>query len=59
MANEPTHIPCLEHEIIVDFDIWRSFIPNDLLSNTDLRSSTYVLITDHNLYVRPIDSLST
>jgi len=34
-------------DIIVDFDIWRSFVVEDLLSN--LKSSTYVLITDTNL----------
>ena len=34
-------------DIIVDFDIWRKFVIDDLLTN--LTSSTYVLITDQNL----------
>ncbi|KAI1499466.1 EPSP synthase-domain-containing protein [Biscogniauxia marginata] len=36
--------------IIIDHGIWRSFVPNDLLDN--VKSSTYVLITDTNLYDR-------
>jgi len=54
MANKvvngagPTRIAILGSEdIIVDFDIWRNFVAEDLLSN--LTSSTYVLITDTNL----------
>jgi pentafunctional AROM polypeptide len=44
----PTRIAILGNEdIIVDFDIWRTFVADDLLSN--LPSSTYVLITDTNL----------
>ncbi|KAL5347317.1 3-dehydroquinate dehydratase (3-dehydroquinase) [Pseudogymnoascus australis] len=49
MANGgPTRISILGNDdIIVDFDIWRSFVVGDLLEN--LKSSTYVLITDTNL----------
>ena len=44
----PTRIAILGNEdIIVDFDIWRTFVVKDLLQN--LKSSTYVLITDTNL----------
>ncbi|KAK6598867.1 Pentafunctional AROM polypeptide [Botrytis cinerea] len=46
--QNPTRIAILGNEdIIVDFDIWRNFVAEDLLS--DLPSSTYVLITDTNL----------
>lgn len=45
----PTRISILGNEdIIIDFDIWKSFVVDDLLEN--LKSSTYVLITDTNLY---------
>ncbi|KAL3421954.1 pentafunctional AROM polypeptide [Phlyctema vagabunda] len=48
LSNNPTRIAILgKEDIIVDFDIWRSFIAEDLLAN--LQSSTYVLITDTNL----------
>ena len=48
MPHTPTRIAILGKEnIIIDFDIWRSFVVEDLLSN--LISSTYVLITDTNL----------
>lgn len=44
----PTRIAILgKEDIVVDFDIWRSFVVEDLLSN--LPSSTYILITDTNL----------
>lgn len=44
----PTRIAILGNEdIIVDFDIWRTFVVQDLLENQ--KSSTYVLITDTNL----------
>ncbi|APA15583.1 hypothetical protein SS1G_13550 [Sclerotinia sclerotiorum 1980 UF-70] len=46
--ENPTRIEILgKEDIIVDFDIWRNFVAEDLLS--DLPSSTYVLITDTNL----------
>jgi pentafunctional AROM polypeptide len=46
--HTPTRIAILGKEnIIVDFDIWRSFVVEDLISN--LPSSTYVLITDTNI----------
>ncbi|KAH9886329.1 Pentafunctional AroM protein [Xylariomycetidae sp. FL2044] len=55
----PTRIPILGSEsIIVDHGIWHSFIPADLLDT--LKSSTYVLITDTNLfdrYVPPFQSI--
>ncbi|RDL36594.1 Pentafunctional AROM polypeptide [Venustampulla echinocandica] len=45
---QPTRIKILGNEnIVVDFDIWRTFVVQDLLTN--LPSSTYVLITDTNL----------
>jgi pentafunctional AROM polypeptide len=48
MSPDPTRIAILGREdIIIDFDIWRTFVVEDLLSN--LQSSTYVLITDTNL----------
>ena len=48
MPPDPTRIAILGREdIIIDFDIWRTFVVEDLLSN--LQSSTYVLITDTNL----------
>ena len=54
MANKvvngagPTRIAILGNkDIVIDFDIWRSFVVEDLLLN--LTSSTYVLITDTNL----------
>lgn len=43
-----------KEDIIIDFDIWKGFVVEDLLQN--LKSSTYVLITDTNLsphYVPP------
>ncbi|PSS22124.1 hypothetical protein M430DRAFT_40906 [Amorphotheca resinae ATCC 22711] len=47
-AHNPTRIAILgKEDIIIDFDIWRGFVVEDLLSN--LSSSTYVLITDTNL----------
>ncbi|CZS96006.1 hypothetical protein WAI453_009705 [Rhynchosporium graminicola] len=46
--RSPTRIAILgKEDIIVDFDIWRNFVVEDLLSNSP--SSTYVLITDTNL----------
>ena len=48
VPRNPTRIAILgKEDIIIDFDIWRSFVAEDLLSN--LTSSTYVLITDTNL----------
>ncbi|KAN0119868.1 shikimate dehydrogenase [Hyaloscypha variabilis] len=47
-AHTPTRIAILgKEDIVVDFDIWRHFVVEDLLST--LPSSTYVLITDTNL----------
>lgn len=44
----PTRIKILgKEDIIVDYDIWKTFIAEDIISN--LPSSTYVLITDTNL----------
>ncbi|KAE9380483.1 Shikimate dehydrogenase [Stipitochalara longipes BDJ] len=48
LPHTPTRIAILgKEDIVVDFDIWRNFVVEDLLSN--LPSSTYVLITDTNL----------
>lgn len=45
----PTKVSILRKEdIAVDYDLWGSYIVNDLLSNVP--SSSYVLITDTNLY---------
>ena len=47
--DEPTKVSILgKQNIIVDYDLWGSYIANDLLQN--LFSSTYVLVTDTNLY---------
>jgi pentafunctional AROM polypeptide len=47
-STEPTRVPILGKEtIIVDYGLWQSYIARDLL--TDVRSSTYVLITDTNI----------
>ena len=37
-----------KESIVVDYDIWGSFIAHDLLTN--VQSSTYVLVTDTNLH---------
>lgn len=48
-VQEPTKVSILGKEnIVVDYHIWGSYIVQDLL--TDVPSSTYVLITDTNLY---------
>ncbi|KAI1652497.1 Pentafunctional AroM protein [Daldinia decipiens] len=50
-ASGPTRISILGSDsIIVDHDIWRSFVSKDLLDN--IKSSTYILITDTNLHDR-------
>ncbi|KAG9231763.1 Shikimate dehydrogenase [Amylocarpus encephaloides] len=44
----PSRIAILgKEDIVVDFDIWRNFVADDLL--LQLPSSTYVLITDTNI----------
>ena len=49
--QNPTRVSILgEESIIVDFGIWGDFIVRDLLEN--VHSSSYVLITDTNLYER-------
>ena len=47
---EPTVVPILKNKeaIIIDYNLWGSYIAQDLLENVS--SSTYVLITDTNLY---------
>lgn len=47
---EPTVVPILGNEkaITIDYDLWGSYIAQDLLKNVS--SSTYVLVTDTNLY---------
>ncbi len=48
-TEEPTRVAILgKEDIVVDYNIWGSYIVNDLLTNVP--SSTYVLITDTNLY---------
>ena len=48
-SGGPTKVSILGKEnIIVDYDIWGHFVAQDLLAN--VKSSTYVLITDTNLY---------
>lgn len=47
--EEPTRVAILgKEDIVVDYNIWGSYIANDLLTNVP--SSTYILITDTNLY---------
>ena len=47
-GDDPTRISILgKDDIMIDFDIWRTHVVHDLLTN--LKSSTYVLITDTNL----------
>lgn len=49
IMTDPTKISILgEDRIIVDYDIWGEYIVHDLLQNVP--SSTYVLVTDTNLY---------
>ena len=47
---EPTIVPILKSQkaITIDYNLWGSYIAQDLLKN--VASSTYVLITDTNLY---------
>lgn len=50
-GSGPTRIAILGREdIIVDHGLWLSFVTRDLLEN--IKSSTYVLITDTNLFSR-------
>lgn len=50
-GSDPTRIAILGREdIVVDYGIWLSFVAHDLLDN--LKSSTYLLITDTNLFSR-------
>ncbi len=47
--QDPTRVSILGKEnIIVDYNIWGHFVAYDLLSN--VKASTYVLITDTNLH---------
>ena len=49
VPHSPTRLAILgKEDIVIDFDLWGSFVVNDLLLN--LSSSTYVLITDTNLF---------
>ncbi|CAH0050082.1 unnamed protein product [Clonostachys solani] len=51
----PTRLSILgEPNIVVDHDLWLNFITKDLLDN--ISSSTYVLITDTNLFDRYVPS---
>jgi len=48
-VSNPTRIAILgKEDIVVDNGIWLDFVTHDLLQN--IKSSTYVLITDTNLY---------
>lgn len=48
LSAGPTRIPILgKDDIIIDHGVFQTFVPTDLLTN--LKSSTYVLITDTNL----------
>ena len=52
---EPTRVSILgKDDIIVDYDLWGSYIIKDLLANEP--SSTYILITDTNLYEQYVPS---
>ena len=54
-VQEPDRISILGKEtILLDYDIWGSYIARDLLKN--IYSSTYVLVTDTNLYHRYVPS---
>lgn len=48
-STTPTRIRILDKEegILADFDLWRNYVAQDLLTN--FPSSTYVLITDTNI----------
>ncbi|OJD34869.1 pentafunctional arom polypeptide [Diplodia corticola] len=47
-ATGPTTVPILgKDSIVVEYGLWDSYVAQDLLQN--IRSSTYVLITDTNL----------
>ena len=51
----PTYVSILQKEnIIVDYGLWGSYIVKDLLAN--VLSSTYVLITDTNLFPHYVPS---
>ncbi|TPX15226.1 uncharacterized protein E0L32_004784 [Thyridium curvatum] len=58
-GSGPTRIPILGQEsIIIDHGLWLSYVTHDLLNN--IKSSTYVLITDTNLspiYVPPFQAV--
>lgn len=48
-SQDPTKVSILgKEDIVVDYNIWGSYVAHDLLSNVP--SSTYVLVTDTNLY---------
>lgn len=54
-ASAPTKVSIFNREdIVVDYDLWGSYIVNDLLNNVP--SATYILITDTNLYEKYVSS---
>ena len=54
-SQQPIRISILKKEsIIVDYDLWGSYIVHDLLANVP--SSTYVLITDTTLFPHYVPS---
>lgn len=57
-SSGPTRIPILgKEDIIIDHGVFQTFVPTDLLTN--LKSSTYVLITDTNLEPLYVSSFQT
>ena len=54
-VQKPNKISILGKEtILLDYDIWGSYIARDLLESVP--SSTYVLVTDTNLYGQYVSS---
>ena len=57
-VRRPTKVSILGKEnIVLDYAIWGDYIVHDLLTN--VTSSTYVLITDTNLYPKYVPSFQT
>ncbi|KAL8726276.1 MAG: hypothetical protein Q9166_006822 [cf. Caloplaca sp. 2 TL-2023] len=54
-ATGPTKVSILgKDDIVVDYNLWGSYIINDLLANVP--SSTYILITDTNIHDKYVPS---
>ena len=57
-SSNPTRINILgKDNIIIDHGIWLNFVAQDLLQN--IKSSTYILITDTNLYATYVPSFQS